>query len=213
MVGDGRGSIFNINAFRNETWARGIHRSNKWLVQIPMAAMFNSQLSKYEGQLDIQYQPIATRMQLWCEAGPIPGTGLHSRPLMPYGYGPTEKKPTHTLFEDVTVSFINDGEGYNWTYLQQWMNNIVNYDSSRGIKSFDITDPYEVNYKQDYAVDIVFSAFNDAGDNTISICLREAYPIFMAPLPMNWGDSNIQRVAVTFTYIDWYNIGIKKFTP
>ena len=206
-------SIFNLNVFRNETANRGIHRSNKWLALIPLPATLraNNILSQYANQNNLNFSVVQNRIMVWCDAGPLPGVGLHSRPLMTAGYGSTEKKPTHPLFEDVSLSFINDGQSANWTFFQQWINSIVNYDSSRGTHiTGDFTDPYEVNYKDDYCVDIVLQSYNEVGDNTTSILIREAYPNFISPLNMNWGDSNIQRITVSFTYVDWYNLGIKK---
>jgi hypothetical protein len=139
-----------------------------------------------------------------------------------YGYGPLEEKPFMPLFAPSDMRFLADGKGAIWNFFDLWTKCIVNHDARYGINtatglaytgdelagSVSATMmPYELNYKRDYAVDIVIRLYNPNGENTVSIVLREAYPKFIGDAPLAWGDiNNVVLVPVQFAFIDWYNV-------
>jgi len=190
---------FNVNEFRSEITKKGILKNNKFLVRMYAPRGFNSSLSN-----TVRF------LEFWCESANIPGVSLSATEVRRYGYGNIEKKPYVTMNNDVTMSFLGDAQGIIWTFFQQWIKLIVNYDMRNGITgSTGVTSgqaPFELSYKEDYAVDIHLSIFDDLGNEAIHVLLREAYPIFVGDIQLNWGDTNsIMRIPVTFAVYDWYN--------
>lgn len=191
---------FNVSNFRSEINKSGIMKNNKFFIR--MYAPKGLALTPLSNTVRM--------LEFWCESANIPGVSLNVNEVRRYGYGNFEKKPYVSQNNDITMSFIGDANGIIWTYFQQWMKLIVNYDMRQGIRgSTGISSnqaPFELSYKEDYAVDIHLSVFNDKGDEAIHVVLREAYPIFVGDIQLNWGDTNsVMRVPVTFTVYDWYN--------
>lgn len=204
---------FNVNTFRaNINKNGGLLKNNKFLVRMYSPQGFNS---SQEAQTLSQ---TARFMEFWCESVNIPGVSLNVNEVRRYGYGTIEKKPYASLNNDITMSFLGDAQGSVWTYFQQWLRLIVNYDMRRGINAAtgiaDGQSPFELTYKEDYAVDIYLYVYNDMGDEILRIVLREAYPIFVGDIQLNWGDTNsLMRVPVTFTVFDWYNDNVSITNP
>jgi hypothetical protein len=134
-----------------------------------------------------------------------------------YGYGPIEKNPYVSHHNDPNFQFIADGKMAIWTYFQQWMKLIINYDMRAGIMGRTGVGapggerardqlPYEIAYKEDYAVDVEVILYSWEGEKRQKIVLREAYPIFVGDIPLNWDDVNrYVQIPVTLTMFDWYN--------
>ena len=206
---------FNINDFRARVSQYGLHRNNKWRVAIPMPPIMQT-MSWSNQPRSLNNLAMTGDLQYWCEAGSIPGTATNLRPLLRYGYGSIEKKPVGNLFSDINLVFMMDGDANIYTFFQTWMQGVVNSDMSRGLSDGSTNnyyDAFEVNYKTDYMVDMMIEAFNDAGETTFQIILREAFPVFVPDLPLNWADNqNTMKLPITFTFMDWYNNKTKNFT-
>jgi hypothetical protein len=111
---------------------------------------------------------------------------------------------------DINFSFISDGRAAIWTFFQQWIRLIYNYDLSSGlIKPNGVStnmSAMDLSYKSDYAVDVELFVFSETGQQLISVILREAYPLALGDIQLNWGDTNsIAKLPVSFTFFDWYN--------
>lgn len=197
---------FNVNDFRAEVNKKGILKNNKFFVRMYAPRGFANSGSPEA----LTLSNTVRFLEFWCEATNIPGVSLNTTEVRRYGYGNIEKKPYVTMNNDITMSFIGDADGTIWTYFQQWLRLIVNYDMRNGIINptgiLPNQAPFELAYKEDYAVDIHISVFDDMGNESIHVVLREAYPIFVGDIQLNWGDTNsLMRVPVTFTVYDWYN--------
>ena len=75
---------------------------------------------------------------------------------------------------------------------------------SSGTTSYNGLNAFEVEYKNDYAVDIVITCY-DERDQSIVICtLRRAFPIFLGDIQLSWAENDsFMRIPVTFTYQTW----------
>lgn len=198
---------FDVNSFRSQVNKTGILKNNKFFVRMyaPRGMMRSNNAPAKQLASDT-----VRILEFWCEGANIPGVSLNVNEIRRYGYGNIEKKPYVSQNNDVTMSFIGDANGSIWSYFQQWMRLIVNYDMRNGIfASTGILQgqkPFELAYKEDYAVDIHISVFDDLGNESIHVVLRESYPIFVGDIQLNWGDTNsFMRVPVTFAVYDWYN--------
>lgn len=196
---------FNVNGFRSEiNKQNGILKNNKFYVRMPVPrGLFTSPVSNLS-------KNVSRMLEFWCEGVNVPGVSLQTTEVRRYGYGTIEKKPYVSLNNDITLSFIGDGKGEIWTYFQQWMRLIVNYDVRNGINGqtglVSGQMPFELSYKDQYGVDATVHVFDDQGNETIRVVLRDAYPIFIGDIQLNWQDTNsLMRIPVTFTVYDWYN--------
>ena len=199
-------SGFNINEFKAQTKVKGFQKNNKFLVRFPLPRGFlnTPNFSKYA--------EIDKVLEYWCEGATIPGVALSLTPINRYGYGAIEKKPSTPTFTDANFTFIGDGKSDNWLFFQQWIRLIDNYDLRGGINPITgyvngkPISPFEVSYKYEYASDVNLIVFDDSGTETFNIILRDAYPIYMGQIPLNWADNNtIMKIPITFTFMDWYN--------
>ena len=192
---------FNIQRFKSEIDKRGIQKNNKFLL-----SFYPSQFMRSQAGLE-SVQDITTAMQYWCEGATLPGVQLAMRQVLRYGYGPIEKKPFAPVFNDITFTFIGDGGGINIGFFQTWINtvNMFYVGANNPIAGTTGIAPFELFYKEDYMVDMRVTAFNDVGDETTKIVLREAYPFTIQDLPLNWADNNtVMKVPITFVFHDWY---------
>lgn len=149
-------------------------------------------------------------ISMWCESAMLPGVYLDVYPVRRYGYGAIENKPHSPKFTDANFTFRSDGNGLVHTFLHSWMKCAVNYDHSLTIGSATGPLPnqhvYELGYKEDYMQDVRVTQFDDAGTAVISVVLREAFPIYVGDVPLNWGSiDEYSRIPATFTFIGWYS--------
>jgi hypothetical protein len=182
--------ISNINALD------GVQRTAYFYVEIPMPKVFGNK---------IQSQTLS----LLCDSTSLPGVSLATSEIRRYGFGALEKKPYAPVFVDVSMSFICDAYGAIPNIFYQWMRRIVNFSSlpqegSISTATAKQLNPFEVNYKTDYSVDIFIVTVNDQNDEITTVVLNEAYPIFIGDMSLSWADTDqIARLPVTFTYYNW----------
>jgi len=195
---------FNIEEFRSRIATRGIQKNNKFLVT------FNAPLTVKNFSQSFDANNIDRQLRFWTDSASIPGVMLATRQLLRYGYGAMEKKPVSPVFNDISFSIMNDGTTLNLIFFQEWIQYIVQYNASKSMgDTNDGNGVWEIEYKNNYMTDMNVMMFNDSGKQILNIVLREAYPIHVADIPLNWADnSNVQRVPVTFTFMDWYNLDL-----
>jgi len=197
---------FNINNFISNINANGVMRNNKFLVRVytPLGFYSSQSILTETGKY----------MEFWCDSASIPGVMLNTKSVHRYGYGHEEKRPHLPQFADVNLSFLSDAKGAIWTFFQQWIKLIYNYDLSDGVlKSNGVVRgqlPMEISYKENYAVNVEIFVFKETGEQILSVMLREAYPVALGAVALNWGDTNnIVKIDVGLTYFDWYNTDTK----
>lgn len=143
-----------------------------------------------------------------CESANLPGVQLATTEIRRYGYGATEKKPYAPVFVDTTMSFLTDASGLVQKFFYKWMNGIVKFDEMPfgpiGQAGFRTIAPFEVNYKEQYATDIIVTTVDEVNNDIISVRFREAFPVYFGDISLGWGDTDsIARLPVTFTYFNW----------
>lgn len=143
-----------------------------------------------------------------CESTNLPGVQLATNPIRRYGYGPEERKPYAPVFVDIMFSFFIDGKGTIQQYFYKWMNSIVKFDEMPWGQSQDAYGttirPFEVNFKEQYATDILITTVDESNNDIVNVRLREAFPIFLGDVNLGWADTDsISRLPVTFTYFNW----------
>lgn len=200
-------SLRNVESFKS-TISRlgGVARTNMFDVQIPVPIMMQGKTTVGVGnqQVNVQTRDVG----LLCESAVLPGVALSTSDIRRYGYGPVEKKPYLTTFTDQTFTFIGDNTGAIHAFFYKWITGIVKGDISPSGNQMKVgyngLGAYEVEYKENYAVDIVITCY-DERDQSIVICtLRKAFPIFLGDVQLSWAENDqFMRIPITFTYQTW----------
>lgn len=187
----------NINEFRSLLNTRGgVARTNMFDVMISIPKIMGGRSG-----LD------SRSLSLLCDSAVLPGVSLNTSEIKRYGVGVAEKKPYSPTYTDQTFSFIGDNTGAVHGFFYKWMNGIVKSDLSGGNQittGYNGLSAFEVEYKDDYAVDIVITCY-DEQDNKIIVCtLRKAFPIFLGDIQLSWSENDqFMKVPVTFNFTHW----------
>ena len=175
-----------LSEFRNKSFAR----TNLFEVAIqPPRLMTGSKMSNV--------------LHLYAESASIPGLMFATSETRRYGVGPIEKKPYAPIFNDVSVSFLVDGQGDIYKFFYTWMNRIVSSDQfiNGNAGHYNGLAPFEVEYKDEYKCQMMISTFDEAGNSVLNSQLVDAIPISISDTSFSWGDNDqVLKLQVTFTY-------------
>ena len=189
----------NLNEFKSKMgeWG-GPMRTNRFLVRMatPLTMLNRSAINR--------------NLEFWCDQVNWPGFLIGTHDVRRYTYGPIEKRPHIPNFTQLQCSFINDSTGFVWDFFNEWMQSIIPH-TTVGETISGMSTPqngglvYELEYKNNYATDISIDVFDTFGTKTYSIVCREAFPVQVPDLPLNWGDTNnLFRFQVILDFVDWY---------
>lgn len=184
------GSGGKIGNFMSEIRATGVARTNLFDVEItPPKIILGSKA--------------ASKISLYAEGAALSGRTISTVDVNRYGYGPHEKIPYSMQYNDFTLQVIGDGQGEMYKFFYNWMQGIVRGDSD---VLRDKTDgggkkAYEVEFKENYAVDIVVRQYNEQGETIFATRLTDAFPISVPDVNLNWSDSSLMQFSVTFAYL------------
>lgn len=177
---------------------QGLARTNHFYVSIPTPPV----VSKLGGNATIT----SRELPFLCESAALPGVSLATSEIRRYGTGAIEKKPYAPIFTDQTFTFYGDNTGSVHKFFYSWLNGIVKYDERvpSGVMGRNNAFPFEVEYKEQYAVDITITCINEADQTVSEFILQDAYPIFLGDVAVSWADNDtFMRIPITFTYYNW----------
>jgi hypothetical protein len=166
-----------LSEFRNKSFAR----TNLFEVSIQPPKIMNG-------------SKMFESLHLYAESANIPGLMFATSETKRYGTGPVEKKPYAPIFNDISVSFLVDGQGELYKFFYTWMNRIVSSDQfvNGNTVSANGLAPFEVEFKDDYKCQMMISTFDEAGNGVLSSQIVDAIPISIS--------DQIMKLQVTFTY-------------
>lgn len=204
---------FNINGFRSVVGARGVARPNKFLVRLYMP---NGLLTSSD-QMQVNMESVRF-MEFWADSASVPSMGLQLENVRRYGYGVAEKRPSGAIFTDISIQFMFDEASNNWQFFYDWLKMIYNTDMGQGVNTqtglvnaegkgaLVAYEPFQVAYRSEYITDMEIKLYNQMGDNIRTFVLREAFPIGMGGMQLDWADMNSYlRIPVQFAFTDWYH--------
>ena len=122
-----------------------------------------------------------------CESATLPG-----RSISTFEHGTTRqatKRPYSFINDDVELTFYVTNDFYIKNIWDQWMRSVV--DDTTG----------KVQYKKDYARDIVISVLDLNADTVYQTTLQNAFPITINAIPLsNSSENELMRLTVNITY-------------
>lgn len=139
-------------------------------------------------------------LSLRCENASIPGRTLATSDLRIYG--PTEKYPYQSTYEDITLTFICDDNMMEKTAFDNWMEQI----NPKFSWNFD--------YKANYATRITIIQYDNADNEVHKIHLVDAFPVAVSQLDLDWAsDAPYHKLSVVFAYTYWEVEGAPAVNP
>jgi hypothetical protein len=207
---------FNVQEFKSVIdRGGGLKLGSRFLVEFPVPEYLerNRRVKNNVGGR-------AGKLSFYCKAAAIPGIGVMSADVYRYGYGPIERKPYGTVFNDVMMMFYIDGEGQVDEWMYEWVRSIINFNMANGIggEFYNMdpsaefvrgagpdVEPYFFRYKKEYAVDLKITTFDPEGRFEKAIVLSECYPNYIGDKQVDWDEKNqLTMLPVSFTFKDWY---------
>jgi hypothetical protein len=195
------GPGFNIEQFKAYVGKNDVLSNNRFLARFYLPIGLQG--------IDNDAAKTSRQLEYWGENIIFPGISLNVHLHNRYGYGMFEKKPDKAIVQDMRAVFLGDGQGAIWSFFNQWVKLVANHDLRSGIDGqtgVRGVKPYILSYKNEYAVNIEIQVFDKYGDVQLHLMLRDAYPISIGDLPLDWNDNNtVMRIPVFFTFMDYYN--------
>lgn len=135
-------------------------------------------------------------LALRADAAELPGRAVQT--LDNRYYGPLRKSGYQANYVDTTISFICSEDLREKLFFEKWQDLIVGKHREPGTNAD--SESFNAGYYDDYVSSIEIVQLNENNDITFEMKLLEAYPLQIAPLPLNWGSDELHKLSVTFAY-------------
>lgn len=168
----------SINEFKS-SFTTDLARPNRFNVEVPIPLGL------------IPYVGSARRLSFRCENTELPGRSIATTAMKIYG--PEEKYPYQTTYNDINLTFIVGDDMREKLFFDAWLE-WINPSLTHNFK-----------YKVDYAVPLRINQYNLSNKISYSVDLIEAYPIGINALDLDWSSDGHHKLSVTFAYTRWKN--------
>lgn len=146
------------------------------------------------GAMLTSYTNITRELAYLCEAAEFPSRGFLNIDIR--YYGPNQKLPYQTVYEDMTLTFICRNQSLEREFFDDWQSTI------------NPPNTFDFNYRDDYSARIEIFQFDDQNVPQYQFTLLDAYPILVNTQQLTWADDQFLRLGVTFTYSWWTRPGL-----
>lgn len=172
----------SINDFKS-SFRGDLARSNKFDVNINIPLVLIPYIS---GARSLVYR---------CENAQLPGRTFATTEQKTYG--PIEKYPYLTTYNDIDLTFIVDDDMQQKILFDAWLNFINPLYNNH------------IRYKQEYATILTINQYDVTNKLSYSCNLYDAYPISMNQMDLDWSGDGYHKLNVTFAYTYWQNNSIQ----
>jgi hypothetical protein len=146
-----------------------------------------------------------------CDQATLPGYQINTVEQKIYG-APFTAAAT-PVYEPLQLSFICAGDMWERKFFEDWQEFIL----PKGSRKTSVETAVETmvnaggharaagsaKYRADYIGTIQVIQFHDTGIPSARYTFEECFPVQVASQPLNWGDDQIHRLNVTFSYRTW----------
>ena len=139
---------------------------------------------------------ISRYLAMQCESTELPGRTLqtYERKI----YGPSQKIPYQTQFQDITLSFISTNDFHERKLFEKWIESIMPLDTNNLRYANDDTSRYLTK--------ITIMQYDDFVKQVYAVNLIDAFPIGIASQQLSWSDDNFHRLSVQFAYTKYESV-------
>ena len=169
----------SINQFVS-SFAKELARPSRFDVTIPVPIPL------------IPYRATARNLSLRCETTELPSRSF-STADQKFGTNPIEKHAYQSNYNELTMTFIVSDDMSEKIFFDAWMELI------------NPTTDFNMQYKNNYAVDLSINQYDVSNSLTYAAVLREAYPLAINQLDMDWSNEGYHKLAIVFAYKQWNN--------
>lgn len=171
----------SISEFR-ANFKKELARPNRFDVSIVVPPV----LSVFAGQ------PNANRtLKYSCENAQLPSRTFATTEQKTYG--PIEKFPYLTTYNDLDLTFIVDSEMNQKKIFDTWLE-YINPAFTNNFK-----------YKADYATFLTVNQYDAQNKLIYVVDFFECYPISTNQMDLDWSADGYHKLTVTFAYTRWFN--------
>lgn len=182
---------FNINEFKSTmNKYGGPARKNLFVMEIASVPAFNDGVSLRD-------------VRFFCQTVQAPGLNFNVTDYYPNTFGVRQSIPTQMTLTPFNAVFMLDSDHMVLRFFHQWMQNVINYDFSKGgYVGWGDQLPYEVGYVSDISTRITIKNYStDSQDSYYEYTLENAYPTEISAETLSWSDNDSYATAtVNFTY-------------
>ena len=171
-----------LNDFKS-SFSGDLARTSRFDVEIPLPLTL------------VPYIKSARRLNYRCEVANLPGRTFATTDQKTYG--PIEKHPYLTTYNDIDLTFIVDDDMQQRLLFDGWLNYI------------NPTYNYNMRYKENYATTLTINQYNVSNEKTYAVSLMDAYPVSMNQLDLDWNGDGYHKLTVTFAYTYWRNLSLQ----
>ena len=172
---------FSLDKFTGKMQERNsLARANRYVVRIPPPP--------WAAGVDAQ---AAQDMVFFCDNVNFPGASIIPVDIKRQGIGPFDRRPSNIIPEEITLSVMLDGAGYNLNFFHKWLANVVNMDVSKGeMGTQNGALPGEVFYRDNYTVDIEIEIYDTAANMINKVKCFEVWPSQISPVSLGWAQND-----------------------
>jgi hypothetical protein len=186
---------FNIKDFSSNIDKLGTIQTNKFDIIMNHPPLLQQSIGSFLDSSTLTYR---------AEQVKVPGAVLETVDNRVYGLGIAKKYPTNVKFTDNSITFIDDRNNSLLKYFYIWMNTIFDFTGDSRLLSSSAT--YRTEYRENYVTDIQVRIYNQDFKNPTTIAImKEAYPIFVNDISLDWESNNgLMKIVVGFAFKEWY---------
>lgn len=177
-----------LSDFLVDIQSRGVSHSSLFEVQFSVPLGITKVMQQWRPSFDPRILPVR------CEMAELPGQQLMTSDNKTYG--PTYKMPFQVMYNEMNLSFIVSSNMDERYFFDAWMGLIK-------------TDSDNYGYYNDFVVPLTITQFDTAGNGVYRVRLINAFPTAVTPLTLNWQDSDVHKLSVTFAYERFEPIGME----
>ena len=138
----------------------------------------------------------ASEMRFFIDSANLPGISFQTSEISQHGYGPMDRRPSNSLYEEMQMTILADAKGRNIKYLHDWVNTISSFSNSDGRFKFEFPD--------EYSTLLEIRKYDAGGNNTYKWKLFDAFPTTINSVGVQWDSENeITKYPVSFSYRYW----------
>jgi hypothetical protein len=126
-----------------------------------------------------------------CENANLPGRNLATADQRIYG--PIEKHPYLTTYNDIDLTFIVSDKMEEKFLFDDW------------IEYINPSDTNNFRYRDQYQTTLTINQYDVNDFPSYTVELYEAFPISINQMDLDWGNDGYHKITVTFAYTYWKN--------
>ncbi len=177
---------FNINDFLAQINKKGVAHSALFEVQVtPPIGLANSEQNRTITNSDMVYRAQNVN---W------PGRGITAAELK--YYGPSQKIAMDATYNDVTIEFLLSEDLFEYNFFEAWQDLAI----GKYRESGDVNADAIIHFFDEYIGTVTITHFNELEEEKYEVNLIDAFPINVGDIQRDWGQNELIRVAITFTY-------------